>query len=79
MSARNWDHNDSFAQYLGSHALVSVGIMEVLSRICPDSIKLESRVTLVERKENGLVQITCSNGDTVEADQVIITLMIVNN
>ena len=75
VSARYWDHNDTFEQFLGSHALVSCGLSKLLSRICPDCVRLNSRVTEIEKKEN-LLYVKCYNGDIYTADQVTILIII---
>lgn len=69
MSARYWDHNDTFEQFLGSHAFVSCGLMNLLSRICPADVKFNSPVSSVEKKD-GILNIKCNNGEIYSADKV---------
>ena len=76
MSSFNWDHNDSFPQFSGCHALLADGYMSMLSLLAKGfDIQLDSVVKHVEllRREGGgysSVRLMDTRGNEFSADRV---------
>ena len=73
VSSFHWDHNDSFAQFSGCHALLPDGYMSILSRLAEGlEIHLNNPVRRVEFMSDGRVGVTDSKGKLWAADRVIL-------
>jgi len=71
VSSFHWDHNDSFAQFSGCHALLPDGYFSILSRLAEGlEIHLDTPVKKVELMEDGRVGVTDSKGRLWAADRV---------
>ena len=73
VSSFHWDHNDSFAQFSGCHALLPDGYLSILSRLAEGlEIHLNNPVRRVEFMSDGRVGVTDSKGKLWAADRVIL-------
>ena len=71
VSSFHWDHNDSFAQFSGCHALLPDGYLSILSRLAEGlEIHLNNPVRRVEFMSDGRVGVTDSKGKLWAADRV---------
>eukprot|EP00731_Ephydatia_muelleri_P010985 Em0005g1571a len=75
ISAVHWDHNDTFYQFSGSHALISEGFSTVLTKLSSSlDIELNTVVTRVQTLEDGQMCLVDTKGREWVANKVIVTV-----
>ena len=71
VSAFHWDHNDTFSQFSGCHALLPDGYMSILSQLSRDvEVHLNTPVTGVGVREDGKVCVVDARGKEWGSDKV---------
>lgn len=75
ISAVHWDHNDTFYQFSGSHALISEGFSAVLTKLSSSlDVELHTVVASVQTLEDGQMCLVDSKGREWVANKVIVTI-----
>ena len=80
VSARSWDHNDSYDQFAGEHCLLVDGFQALLTHLAQGlDIRYNSRVKTIDYgtkddEAGGAIRITTTDDRVYRADKVVVTL-----